>query len=95
MTEVTRTAAGGALAAYQVEERPDQMFKNVAEPLRVYSLGLEHDAARLPVDPVCRMAVDPLRAAAQQTVGDVEYFICSPECARAFAADPGRYISPA
>jgi adenylate cyclase len=92
LTDPTRQALGAALA---VRELGPRKFKNVAEPLRVYSLGLEHDAARLPVDPVCRMAVDPLRAAAQQTVGDVEYFICSPECARAFAADPGRYISPA
>jgi adenylate cyclase len=92
LTDATRQALGTALA---VRELGPRKFKNVAEPLRVYSLGLEHDAARLPVDPVCHMAVDPLRAAARQTVGDVEYFICSPECARAFAADPGRYISAA
>jgi YHS domain-containing protein len=57
-----------------------------------HSLVPEQDAASLPVDPVCHMAVDPERAAARQTLGDIEYFLCSPECARAFASDPGRYI---
>ena len=92
LTDATRQALRAALA---VRELGPRKFKNVAKPLRVYSLGLEHDAARLPVDPVCHMAVDPLRAAARHTVGDIEYFICSPQCARAFAADLSRYISPA
>ena len=92
LTDATRQALGAALA---VRELGPRRFKNVAEPLRVYSLALEEDRARLPVDPVCHMAVEPQRAAARQTVSDVEYFLCSPECARAFAADPHRYISPA
>jgi adenylate cyclase len=62
LTDATRQALG----ALAVRELGPRKFKNVAEPLRVYSLALEHDAARLPVDPVCHMAVDPPRAAARQ-----------------------------
>jgi adenylate cyclase len=91
LTGATRQALEGGLAVREVGPR---RFKNVAGPLLVYALVPEQDAASLPVDPVCHMAVDPEHAAARQTLGDVEYFLCSPECARAFADDPGRYISP-
>jgi adenylate cyclase len=89
LTDATCQALRGGLA---VRELGPRRFKNVAEPLRVYTLVPERDAARLPVDPVCHMAVDPQQAAARLTVGDVEYFLCSPECARAFTADSARYI---
>ena len=92
LTDATRQALRSGLA---VRELGPRRFKNVAEPLRVYALVPERDAATLPVDPVCHMAVDPKQAAARLTVGDVEYFLCSPECARAFTAAPGRYISGA
>jgi len=91
LSDATRQALSAGLAIRGLGPR---RFKNVAEPLGVYSLVLEHDTGRLPVDPVCHMAVDPQRAAARQTVGDIEYFLCSPGCARAFAADPDRYICP-
>jgi adenylate cyclase len=90
LTEATRQMLDGALA---VRELGSRRFKNVAGPLLVYALVREQDAASLPVDPVCHMAVDPEHAAARQTLGDIEYFLCSSECARAFAGDPGRYIS--
>ena len=40
MTEVTHYAAGGALSEYEIETRPGQAFKNVAEPVTVYALTL-------------------------------------------------------
>lgn len=89
LTDGTRQVIEDGLA---VRELGPRRFKNVAGPLLVYSLVPEQDAASLPVDPVCHMAVDPERAAARQTLGDIEYFLCSPECARAFAGDPGRYL---
>jgi adenylate cyclase len=90
LTDTTRQALGSGLA---VRELGPRRLKNVAEPLGVYALVLENEAGRLPVDPVCHMAVDPKRAAARQIFGGVEYFLCSSECARAFATDPGRYVS--
>ena len=87
LTDATRHAIDGGLA---VRELGPRSFKHVARPLRVYSLVREEDAASPPVDPVCHMAVDPGRATARHTLAEVEYYLCSPECARAFAGDPGR-----
>jgi adenylate cyclase len=90
LTDATRRTLEGGLA---VRELGPRSFKNVAGPLLVYALIPEQDAASLPVDPVCHMAVDPEHAAARQTFEDVEYFLCSSECALAFAGDPTRYVS--
>ena len=86
--EVLLTDAPATLSARRSRSVSSGRGSSRTSPSRFASTRspLDHDAARLPVDPVCHMAVDPLRAAARQTVGDVEYFICSPEYARAFAS---------
>jgi adenylate cyclase len=93
MTEVTRSAAGGALSTYEVEKRPGQTFKNIAEPVTVYALTLasQPDLADLPIDPVCRMAVDPSEAVERRVHDGVEVYFCSAECAAVFARHPERY----
>jgi adenylate cyclase len=93
MTEVTRTAAGGALSAYDVEKRPGQLFKNIAEPITVYALTLasQPHVANLPTDPVCRMAVDPGESKERRTHQGVDIYFCSAECAAVFDRHPGRY----
>jgi YHS domain-containing protein len=53
----------------------------------------QRDSTGLPIDPVCRMAVDPEHSAGQLSYEGVEYQFCSLECAGAFAADPERYSS--
>jgi YHS domain-containing protein len=47
--------------------------------------------AGLPVDPVCRMAVDPWHGAGRLTYQGVEYCFCSLGCAGTFAQDPTTY----
>lgn len=91
LTEATNSAAGGVIA---VRSRGRRSFKHVGEPIALYELVVEHrDApAALPVDPVCRMAVDPGLAVEHVGYGGVEYHFCSAECARAFAAAPARYV---
>jgi YHS domain-containing protein len=49
---------------------------------------------RLPVDPVCRMAVDPALAPRREEYRRVEYHFCSDACADAFGRDPRRYAQP-
>jgi adenylate cyclase len=95
MTEVTRTAAGGALSAYEVERRPDRRFKNIAEPVTLYALTLasQPHVANLPTDPVCRMAVDPGAAEERRTHEGVDVYFCSAECASVFDRHPGRYLA--
>src|SRR5918996_1030069 len=40
MTDATREAAGEALSAYEIEQRPSQTFKNILEPVAVHALTL-------------------------------------------------------
>ena len=75
------------------ESRGRQTLKNVAEPVEVFAAlrlgGLSGDA--LPIDPVCRMTVDPDRAAGRLVHDGGAYFFCSLSCAGAFAQQPDRY----
>jgi class 3 adenylate cyclase/YHS domain-containing protein len=93
MTEATHSAAAEGLSAYELERRPGQAFKNIAEPVTVYALTLasQPDVADLPTDPVCRMAVDPIESDVRRTRDGVEIHFCSPECAAVFDRHPERY----
>jgi YHS domain-containing protein len=93
MTDATRHAAGSRIADFELRPRGPIALKNVAEPLTLHSLRLadQRGAAGLPVDPVCRMAVDPARSAEARSYQGVEYHFCSAECARVFDAHPDRY----
>lgn len=89
----TRRAAGPSVADSQVRGRGVQELRNVARPVQVLELVAEGrlSAHGLPVDPVCRMAVDP--GSARETArhrGSVLVF-CSPECRRAFLDNPAAY----
>ena len=75
------------------ESRGRQALKNVAEPVEVFAAlrvgSLSEEA--LPIDPVCRMAVDPDRAAGRLMKDGDAYFFCSLTCAGAFAQQPDRF----
>jgi class 3 adenylate cyclase/YHS domain-containing protein len=92
LTSATREAAG-TLAGIELHQRGRRAFKNVAEPVEIYAAartGAKTEAG-LPIDPVCRMAVDPAHGAGQLVFDAVEYHFCSLECANAFSGDPQRY----
>jgi class 3 adenylate cyclase/YHS domain-containing protein len=93
MTEATRAAAAAALSGYELEERPGQRFKNIAEPVTLYALTLasQPDVASLPTDPVCRMAVDPSESDVRREHAGVQVHFCSSECAAVFDRHPDRY----
>jgi adenylate cyclase len=97
MTDVTHRAAADALAAYEVEQRPSQSFKNIIEPVPVYALTLasQPHLAGLPTDPVCRMAVDPSESPERRTHRGADVFFCSEECATVFDRHPDRYVESA
>lgn len=93
LTGATRDAVTGAVVPGQLEMRGEHEFKNIADPLAVWALVLSGGEVNqaLPVDPVCRMTVEPARATRRiNHMGAVVYF-CSPECAEAFEARPERY----
>jgi adenylate cyclase len=70
-----------------------QRLKNVPRPVEVFVVAPNRELPALPVDPVCRMAVAPDYAYARRVIDGQEFFLCSRECAEAFAADPGSYIA--
>jgi adenylate cyclase len=92
LTATTRTAAG-EVAGVELRERGRWTFRNVGEPVLVYAAVRQgaRSSSGLPIDPVCRMAVDPWHSAGRLTHQGVEYCFCSLRCAGAFAQHPSRY----
>jgi adenylate cyclase len=92
LTEATRAAAG-ELDDVDLVEHGQHEFRNISEPVRLLRAVAAGSAnAGLPIDPVCRMAIDPLRRAGVLTHEGVEYSFCSLDCVRRFAAEPERFV---
>jgi adenylate cyclase len=94
LTAATRDAAG-QLAGMELRERGRWTFRNVTDPVPVYAAVRQgaRSSAGLPIDPVCRMAVDPWHSAGRLTHEGIEYCFCSLECAGTFAQHPARYTA--
>jgi len=95
--EVLLTGRTAALApeldGVLYEPRGRRALRNVREPVELFAavrIG-ESRAAMLPCDPVCRMAVDPERAAGRLVYQGTTYFFCTLACAAQFAAHPERF----
>jgi adenylate cyclase len=92
-SEATLEAAG-SLGGVELSRHGDASFKNVREPVALYRAAREgRRDGTLPIDPVCRMAVDSDHAAGQLRYEGELFFFCSLDCARQFAADPDHHIS--
>lgn len=85
--------AAGTLEDVELEARGSHELRNVARPVALYAAvrKAERGAGELPIDPVCRMAVEPSRRAGVLVRRGVEYQFCSLECVAAFAAEPERF----
>jgi adenylate cyclase len=94
VTEATRQAAG-AVAGVDFHARGKRTVRNVREPVVLYAAAREGAVTEegLPIDPVCRMAVDPEHAAGQLVYDGVELHFCSLDCARRFLAAPEHYAA--
>ena len=94
LTAATKTAAG-EVAEVELRERGRWSFRNVGGLVEVYAAVRQgaRDSAGLPIDPVCRMAVDPWHSAGRLTHEGVEYCFCSLRCAGAFAQHPSGYAA--
>jgi YHS domain-containing protein len=94
MSASTKDASAAVLLPGQLRARGRRRLKNVAEPVELYALVPEGvDERRLPMDPVCRMAVDPSLSPDRAVHRGVEYHFCSAGCAEAFRRAPERYIA--
>ena len=94
LTAATRDAADH-LAGMELRERGRWAFRNVTEPVLVYAAFRQgaRSSAGLPIDPVCRMAVNPWHSVGRLTHKGVEYCFCSLGCAGAFAQHPATYTA--
>jgi adenylate cyclase len=92
LTDATRREAG-ELDGVELRDRGRRELRNVAEPVSLYAAVLEGEetAEGLPIDPVCRMAVDPAHSAGQLLHEGTEYHFCSLACVTKFAAAPDLY----
>jgi adenylate cyclase len=92
LTDATRAAAHDPRGV-RLHERGRRVLKNVREPVLIFAAVREGecDAEGLPIDPVCRMAIDPEHSAGRLNHNGVEYHFCSLGCAAAFAKDPDQY----
>lgn len=92
LSEATRDAAQD-VDRVALRERGRQALRNVAEPVLLFEAVREGQRSNegLPVDPVCRMAVDPTNAAGSLRHNGVEHHFCSLECVQKFAEHPERY----
>ena len=74
------------------ESRGRHELRNVSEPIELFAvLRFDSTTERLPIDPVCRMAVDPDRAPGRLVHEGTAYFFCSLSCAGQFAGRPERF----
>ena len=92
-TLVTGAVVEAARAAdFDIVELGLQRFRNVLEPLDVWSVELCPTHVDLSVDPVCRMRLSCQVAIARVRHAGREHSLCSLDCLRAFAADPDLYL---
>ena len=90
----TREAIG-ELEGIEFRHHGAQRFKNVGEQVEVYRAARKHAAAEgQPIDPVCRMAIDPGQSVGSLSFGGETYYFCSLECIRAFSKAPEEYAQP-
>jgi class 3 adenylate cyclase/YHS domain-containing protein len=86
--------AAGSLGGVELSRHGFATFKNVREPVALYqAVRAGRRDRELPIDPVCRMAIDADQAAGQLQHDGKSFFFCSLDCARQFAADPGHYTA--
>jgi adenylate cyclase len=94
LTEATRVAAG-PVRGVELVDRGRHDLRNLAEPVPIH-LAVRAGVrvrAELPVDPVCRMAVDPERSAGVIVHAGARYHFCSLRCVSVFASTPGRFTA--
>lgn len=93
VTDTTRDAAG-SMDGVELFEHGRRELKNIAEPVMIYRalLATSLSSEGLPIDPVCRMAVDPESSAGVLRHRGTDFHFCSLECVRIFAADPDRHL---
>lgn len=87
LTAATLDSAQSEGSPANFESVGSRRLKNVPEPVELYSMALEARSAKLSVDPVCRMMIDPAAAAHSVSTGNETVYFCSLGCATAYGAE--------
>jgi adenylate cyclase len=92
LTDATAEAAG-AIPGVELRKHGVHELRHVPRPMTVLRAVSERGAPadQMDVDPVCRMVIDPGRAAGVLEHRGRNFRFCSLECAGAFASDPDRF----
>jgi adenylate cyclase len=92
LTDATAEAAG-EMPGVELRRHGVHELRHVPRPMPVLRAVSERGAAadHMDVDPVCRMVIDPGRAAGVLEHRGRRYRFCSLECAGAFARNPERF----
>ena len=94
LTDATRKAAG-TVPDVHFHERGKRAVRNVREPVILHAAVREGAQTNesLPIDPVCRMAVDPEKSPGRLVYEGVQLHFCSLECVQKFLAGPEDYTA--
>jgi adenylate cyclase len=93
ISEATRAAIGDP-AGVELRSLGPRSLKNITESVDVFhAVRSGGQRERLPIDPVCRMAVDPGREVGTLIHDGTEYHFCSLRCAESFARSPESYAA--
>jgi adenylate cyclase len=92
VTEDTAKAAG-ELEDIELRRVGKRTLRHVSAPVTVLTATRagERSSESLPIDPVCRMTVEPRHAAGTLTHEGRTHYFCSLACAETFARDPKPY----
>ena len=92
LTEATLERLDGS-EDFEIRDLGSREFRHLVEPVPVYqAVARGARATEFEIDPVCRMAVDPARAASHRRRRGFDFYFCSDQCRSAFDERPLRYI---
>lgn len=94
LTDAVRTAAGD-IGGFEISSRGNHALKGVRDTVGVFHAvrsGTDSEES-LPIDPVCKMAVDPDERAGTVEHNGVSYSFCSPDCKDKFTDSPESFVS--
>ena len=93
VTRTTRDAIASRHPELELRSLGTRRLKNVREPVELFAAVTRTDefVRGYPLDPVCRMGVDPAQSAEREVFRGREYHFCSKACHDAFTANPNDY----
>ncbi len=96
LTEAVRSVAGD-LDDVKISSHGNHSLKGLSESVDIFraTRSVADSDISLPIDPVCKMAVDPAHCAGTHEYKDVEYHFCSVDCKEQFSRNPERFVVPA